>query len=366
MRTRLSILAATLLLALSCDAADKGKPVTPAPQPQGRLGGLLYFASYGNTERDVVLKNPYIAGAVLTFYWSEVEPQQGVYDWSRIDGFVEKWGKAGKKVALRPIWCSTGLWPDPRAKRPTPAWLWQKGAKYLHEPNSDTEIPLFWDPVYQEHALKLMTALNARYGNDERILFFCITPGYETIPYHYGKTEEANPGFLATYLAAHDSAGRTYSAELWRQTGLAWIDACTGIFTAKPTCVSLNTGGLPGDADNFDVFGQRAFEKGVYLGQNGIKGSSYTNPNGGRYKSFMKWEAAGGVVFQEMALAAGNVDRGVGTLMEVMQAALRIKTAWLNVYAVDVEKGTKGSAKYDPASEEALKFGAANIYKIVP
>lgn len=76
------------------------------------------------------------------------------------------------------------------------------------------------------------------------------------------------------------------------------------------------------------------------VGQNGIKASSYQNQNGGRYKLFRQWKQQV-PVFQEMALASGNIERQVGSLMGVMEAAVRIDADYLNVYAVDVLKGTK-------------------------
>lgn len=335
--------------------SEKETSSSAARTPQG---GLLYFASKHH-DSDIAAKNPYIIGALYTIYWSEVEPRKGEYHWEDLDHFFKVWSAEGKKVAIRVIWISTGLWPHEVAKHPTPSWLWEEGAKCFYEEKTRTEIPLFWDPVYNQHALRLMRAIYSRYGKNPFLLFVSATPGYETFP-HHPRTEEANPNFVEEFSKAEDSTGRAYSPELWQQTAQEWIASVSGIFKGVLTFVSLNRGGLYRSEDYFELFGECAVRNHSMVGQNGIKASSYKNPKGGRYQLFQKWKEQT-PIFQEMALASGNVERQVGSLMGVMEAAIRINTSYLNVYAIDVLKGTKGYKDYDPAYEEALKFGQEHL-----
>ena len=321
-------------------------------------GGLLYFASK-NHDTDLAIKNPYIMGALYTIYWSELEAKKGVYDWKALDQFFQKWTAGGKKVAIRVIWVSTGLWPYEVAKHPAPSWLWKEGAKYYYDKPTDTEVPLFWDPVYNKHALRLMRAVYERYGKNSGLLFVSATPGYETFP-HHPKTEKVSPDFIENFAKMQDSQRRAYSPELWQKTVRGWITSVSGIFKDIPTFVSLNRGGLYPEEDYFELFGEYAIENHAMVGQNGIKASSYINKNGGRYKLFQQWKSKA-AIFQEMALASGNEERQVGSLMGVMEAAVRINTNYLNVYAIDVLKGTKGYKDYDPAYEQALKFGQEQL-----
>jgi len=329
-----------------------------APDATIPKGGLLYFASK-NHDTDLAVKNPYIIGALYTIYWSELEVKNGVYDWKALDQFFEKWTAGRKKVAIRVIWVSTGLWPYEVARRPAPSWLWKEGAKYYYDKPTDTEIPLFWDPVYNKYALRLMKAIYERYGQNPDLLFVSATPGYETFP-HHPKTEKVSPGFLDNFAKMQDSQGRAYSSELWQDTVEKWITSVSGIFKDVLTFVSLNRGGLYPEEDYFELFGEYAIENHAMVGQNGIKASSYINKNGGRYKLFQQWKLKTSI-FQEMALASGNEERQVGTLMGVMEAAVRINTNYLNVYAIDVLKGTKGYKDYDPVYEQALKFGQEQL-----
>jgi len=337
-----------------------GSAVAKSTLSKWGTGGLLYFASYGHTgaEADIALQNPYIIGAVLCVNWSQIEAKKGKYDWSYIDSFLARWSAAGKKVAIRVQWSSSGYFPDPIAKRVTPQWVWNEGARFFYDKPSDTEIPLFWDPIYFRNAINFMKALNARYENNPGILFVFITPGYETNPCHVMKTAGGNPDFLDQYEQMQDSRGTSYTPELWRQTCKEWIEQCAGIFKKLPMVISLNRGGLRDSEDNFEFIGQCAVDHGVMPGQNGIKADSYNDPNGGRYKLFKIWGREVPLFF-EMVMFAESVERGTGTLQGVMEAAQRINCAFLNVYAIDVVKGTNipGNKKYDPRWESALQYG---------
>ncbi len=94
--------------------------------------GMIYFASHGYVENNEVLSNPYIIGGLYTMHWSVIESEQGKYNWKEVDDFVNRWTKAGKKVALRIMWSSSGYWRNPVAGKPTPAWVWKAGAKYAY------------------------------------------------------------------------------------------------------------------------------------------------------------------------------------------------------------------------------------------
>lgn len=76
--------------------------------------------------RSSLLPSPY--RRCNTIYWSEIETANGVYDWSSIDRRIADWTKEKKQAALRIMWSPSGFWPDPAAKRPTPAWVLAQGA----------------------------------------------------------------------------------------------------------------------------------------------------------------------------------------------------------------------------------------------
>mgnify|MGYP000869199034 FL=1 len=208
---------------VSCTGNTPPKTSPSIKNQTNTNGGLIYFASKQHRD-DLAIQNPYIVGALYTIYWSELEKSKGEYDWSELDEFFKKWSAGGKKVAIRVIWISTGLWPHEVARHPSPDWLWKEGAKYYYDEKTQTEIPLFWDPIYNKHALRLMQAIYDRYGKDPNLLFVSATPGYETFPCH-PKTGSVSTNFFEDFSKVRDSQGRAYSPELWKSTVKNWISS---------------------------------------------------------------------------------------------------------------------------------------------
>ena len=314
--------------------------------------GLLYFASYESSEDDLVKKNPYIIGAVRTIKWANIEKKDGVYDWSSIDQFIASWAKYKKKVVLRMQWVTSGYWKDPMSKTPTPEWVWENGAKYAFHAPSQTEIPLFWDPIYQHYALRFLSKIAERYDNNPNILFIDITPGAETNPYRFRSINKKDPDFKKVFMNIESSNGCKYSEDLWKETVLEWLPKASGLFKKLPTEVALNKGSLF-DNNNFELFGNRAVECGMYIGQNGLSGNRYSEKESAKVQLLSSW-AKKTKIFFEMV---GATSKDVGSLKEIMDAAFRGKCSYLNVYAKDVLKGTKGFPEYDNTYEEALEYG---------
>jgi hypothetical protein len=98
------------------------------------------------------------------------------------------------------MWCSSGNWPLPAARTPTPQWVWDRGAKFAGYELNGTEIPLFWDPIFKEHARQFLAEVARKFGNNPRLLFVDVTPGAETNPYRYA---QGIPGHERGDLSAH-------------------------------------------------------------------------------------------------------------------------------------------------------------------
>ena len=88
--------------------------------------------------------------------------------------------------------------------------------------------------------------------------------------------------------------------------------------------------------NNFELFGNRAVECGMYIGQNGLSGNRYSEKESAKVQLLSSW-AKKTKIFFEMV---GATSKDVGSLKEVMDAAFRGKCSYLNVYAKDVLKGT--------------------------
>lgn len=315
--------------------------------------GMLYFHSYGKELTQDVIDNQYIIGGLYTLVWSEIEPQKGKYNWDEVDKFIERWANSGKKVALRIMWSMSGYWKNPSAHKPTPQWVWEEGAKYAYHKESDTQIPLFWDPIYRLHAINLLYEINKHFGYNQNILFIDITPGAETNPFRFGTIQRKDPGYKSIFENTKASDGCIYSDELWYATVIDWINSTAKIVKNIPCLVTLNVGSLNGKSF-FKDFGQCAVDNGMYVGQNGLKEGSYKQNDLQRKELFLYWSKQTKLFF-EMVHAAETAN--TGTLQGVMDAAKRIHCSYLNVYAVDVIKSTLGNKNYNPRWEQAMKNG---------
>lgn len=320
--------------------------------------GLLFFASYQERNNFAATANPHILGALHTIYWSNIEPAEGKFDWSDIDERIGRWISAKKKVALRIMWSSSGNWPEPAAKHPTPQWVLDKGAVTVHSDSSKTDIPLIWDPVYRTHAAKFLQEVARKFDGDPNILFIDVTPGAETNPYRFRRINVQEPEFKQKFAGTPASDGRKYSHELWLETVKQAVADAAGTFKKTKLLVTLNTGSLDGPSQ-MQAIGDFCVTQGCYVGQNGLRGSSYAK-DAPRESPFTAWSNKTLLYFEMLDATSQGTT---GNLMQVMQAAERIGCDYLGVYSADVLKGTVGQTNYDPNYEQALKYGATALSK---
>ena len=107
--------------------------------------------------------------------WSALEPEEGVFNWSRIDDLINKAVSLGLPASFRIMCVSSGSWSG----WVTPKWVFEKGAK--DEPfvtNLDIKgkrvdvvqhTPVFDDPVFMEAHRRFLVALAERYDGDPRL-----------------------------------------------------------------------------------------------------------------------------------------------------------------------------------------------------
>jgi hypothetical protein len=177
-------------------------------------------------------------------------------------------------------------------------------------------------------------------------------------------------------VAASD--GRTFNDDLWLETVKSWIETSADVFRRAPLLVTLNVAGMNA-GDRLPEIGQFCVERGFYVGQNGL---SPNNPRPGtrRVEAFAGW-AKETRIFFEMVDATGKSlnmlmkewgkppvpgakdEPEPWTLMDYVKKAEAVHCNYLNVYAEDVIKATRGTKTYDPAWEEALKHATAVLGK---
>lgn len=117
---------------------------------------------------------PGLTTVYLRIPWSFLEPEEGVFNWSVVDGPAQRWIARGKQIALR-ISCSES-W----MRYATPQWVEAAGAKgYNFTPGRLDEDGPFWepdydDPVFLEKLDRFLAAMAARYDGNPEVAFIDV------------------------------------------------------------------------------------------------------------------------------------------------------------------------------------------------
>lgn len=101
--------------------------------------------------------------------WGDIERQEGILDWSRLDAAIELWSSKGKKIRLRVSNDDLGPYFNsvPRDRLGTPGWLYTKYGidKQIktYDGASNWQFPNIAHPTYQIKLKKFLTELAGRY-----------------------------------------------------------------------------------------------------------------------------------------------------------------------------------------------------------
>lgn len=110
----------------------------------------------------------------LRIDWSDIQPSPYVFDWSKIDSVMEKWGALGYTFSFR-VCCSETCEAQCFA---TPKWLYDMGCKGTFIPPSKEENPDWWE---------------TRFGDDSPEVFNRIVG---TTYHRYWEPDYGDPLFL--------------------------------------------------------------------------------------------------------------------------------------------------------------------------
>lgn len=227
--TLLSALALLVLLATvvfgQTAPADVSAPDVPLPWMNDP--GLYMISHDGNADP----ARYSLAGNLRTFDWGELNPGNGVYDWTVLDDYLTAVAATGKRAAIGISTyngrCCGGI-------NGTPAWVWQSNPNAVVItasceispsggcPDGLWRVPRYWFRSYLNPYGAFVTALGNRYKNDARLEWVSI--GFGT----YGENNAGgndNPALI--------SAGLTKS--LWMSTTKEIIDDYATAFRTGST-----------------------------------------------------------------------------------------------------------------------------------
>lgn len=153
----------SLVLILFFSCSSNNNDVLPESNLNISKPKGLYTSSFGNTS---ALDHNEVNGALIRVEWADVEQEEGIYDFSLIEGFVSTVKSKNLKWNLGII-----------AGDSSPDWLTESvGADYFEitYQNELKKIPKIWDSIVNEKLESLATALANAFGQDEDLQLIYI------------------------------------------------------------------------------------------------------------------------------------------------------------------------------------------------
>src|SRR5690348_15267441 len=145
---------------------------TATTQQYPNFKGIFQFGGNPST----FASSPYVAGIHLGYYWSQLEPQKGQYNWSVIDQQMAPWIKYNKKVILRVSTSGWTRWAPPYSQSGTPQWVYDLGVRLVKE-NDGSILPEYWNPIFLQNFADFVHAFALRYDGNPNIAYIDIGLG---------------------------------------------------------------------------------------------------------------------------------------------------------------------------------------------
>jgi hypothetical protein len=232
-------------------------PVTPPPTTPTGFKGVFAFNT-GNVA--TFATNPSIAGTELAYYWSQLEPTQGQYNWSLIDNDMQAWVANRKKITLRVKTAGWTNWQPPYSQKGTPQYVFDQGVKYVTDPDKAIK-PQYWSGAFLSNLATFVKALADRYDGHPNILAIEIAVG------DGGETKPSTN--KQTSLSAWQAIG--YTDAQWWMAIQQIIQIYAENFTKTPLALMPDAsfiGGTNGYDESLVV--NYAAKYGVWLQWNGL------------------------------------------------------------------------------------------------
>ena len=288
-----------------------------------------------------ILTNSNIDGIAIRAGWNEVEPRDGVFNWSRVDALIAQVAPYKKKVSINLV----SGWQ-------TPSWLYTEGAQAFNfvwdkpwGPAYCTiaTTPVPWDPVFLARWQDLVTAFGAKYGSNSAVTHVKLTGiGFETGAAALPSNAAANPingGQCESYNDTQNWLAVGYTRVRLEN---AWLEIAADFDTAFPSrefAGMFSAGGFPPIDNNGKLISGRSADRQVSLDLINRGEVIY-----GRGRFIAQSDGLSATyIYPEVSKAAASVDTGyqmVRVMGNDLQAAV-IKAAdagakFLEIYERDL------------------------------
>ncbi|HEX9035396.1 MAG TPA: beta-galactosidase [Ktedonobacterales bacterium] len=199
---RLALITGAFLAALlvgGCGVGAHGTLMPTVGQPamgRSQLKGIFQFTG------TPMVDNPDLTGGVVIHYWSELEPEEGQFNWAPLDQDIALWVSHGKKVVVRIPFSSSF-----HNKNATPQWVYNLGVRSVTEVDGAIH-PQYWNPIFLAKLHDFISAFGARYDGNPNLVFIDAAVGND------GETIVDNNG-----PHSHTSVNTSDRLALWQAVG---------------------------------------------------------------------------------------------------------------------------------------------------
>ncbi|MFA6543632.1 MAG: hypothetical protein WCS99_04355 [Limisphaerales bacterium] len=348
-----------MILALGTMGGGHGEA---AERLRADIQGCGVYQTSGYTDEQGTLNNPHLDGHKLMVWWSQVEPEEGKYKWSVIEGPMRRWLAAGKRFMLSPVTVHSDRVPGFPAQA-TPDWVFDAGARSVPLPlkggKDSIRIPVYWDPVYLGKYRSFIRALGQRFDGQKGLELVCCGTGT------YGETIVSPELWGQKEHQPWADAGLT--SENWIKAVNTVVDAYVEAFPT--TLVGLqvtNPGLVPHRESCTPAYARHAAEKGVLLQYCGVTPEPF-QWNGQFYVDAIKrWAGVTSLGFEAYSPSSGAAPPNStfvfkGGLKDIVDVTLKHQINYLVMWHQDALKATPGHKTHHPEWEAAIKRAATSL-----
>lgn len=197
--------------------------------------GVFSLTGAGSNIRAAVLTNPNVDGITIRQDWAELEPTEGSYNWSYLDGQVALAAAASKTVLLRintqankPVWVTNAVA--------------QAGGTFITF-SDGTTIPVFWDPTFLTKKKAMIAALGAHFTHNSAITIVCAS-------FANASSEDWSVPHTPPDVTKWLDAG--YTSEKLIAAGQQIIDATMSAFPNQFVTLAVGGNGQGGSSGSLD------------------------------------------------------------------------------------------------------------------
>jgi hypothetical protein len=303
----------------------KGTSAPMRPRPAGFQGIYVFSGNNAAAFSDDSL----VAGTYLGYYWAQLEPQNGQYNWQLIDNDMKPWVNNGKHVILRVSVAGWTHWQPPDSGQGTPQWVYNRGVASVTEADGAIK-PQYWNPVFLQNLSNFVQAFANRYDGNTNIVAveIGVGDGGETKPDTYFNS---NPKILQAW------EGIGYTDQVWWGTVQHIIDMYRAAFHQMPLVVMPDATFIGNTAGyNEQLVLNYAVAHNLWLQDNGLVAHRMLPA---------LWKKVPVIAEQR-----NTTDLSGDTMQQDVQAALQNNAVILMVFASDIAKNANQLALQQAAS----------------